>query len=63
MSDRDRARLDWLESQKSGRGWNVGVRTEGWPLQVVTRGPFNSLRDAIDHAMDVDADRKAEEAR
>lgn len=57
----DTALLDFLESQGSGRGWNVAPRTEDWPLLIVTRGPFATLRQAIARAVDIDADQKAEE--
>lgn len=57
----DTERMDFLEAQSSGRGWNVAPRTEGWPLTVVTRGPFATLRQAIDRAMDIAADMLGEE--
>lgn len=54
----DAERMDWLEAQSAGRGWNVAGKSEGWPLAIVTRGPFATLRQAIDKAMERDGRAK-----
>lgn len=49
----DSERLDWLEAIKRERGrggWRIDPPSEGWPLQVFTRGPYHSIRAAIDAA-------------
>jgi hypothetical protein len=53
MPSRDTERLDWLEANKGPAkgGWEVVAPDKGWGLNVRTRGPFNSLRRAIDAAM------------
>ena len=53
---RDSQRLDWMEQNK-GRGkggWEVVAPSDGWMLNVRARGPYNSLRRAIDAAMQSD---------
>jgi hypothetical protein len=52
-SREDTARLDWLERQKWGHGrggWEVKKPESGWALQIIPRGPWHSLRAAIDAA-------------